>query len=172
MNTQQQLIFRLNQLLSPEAHRPCMALAKVLEIADTDCVVQLLDSGLRVADVGLGAHASPQGFLCYPKKNSLVWVAWRAIDAAPVVIATEALARVRFAKGKTKVSLSESIHLRAQSHLRIENNTQSLGRILNDLLSMLTTLTVGTSAGPSTPPNLDTQTKITQLKTRVNTLFQ
>lgn len=132
--------------------------AEVLAVDDSvmQCRVRLVENpdlvleGVRLRAVD---DAQDQGFVLLPKVGSSVLVAQiRNTSAYYVAMFSEVdAARVLLSGGK----------------LRVEKGGESLGKVLDDLISAILALTVTTSVGPSgTPINfLDFQNVAIRLKT-------
>lgn len=133
------------QILAHKNERVYDSLAKVTSVNGTTVDVELLKEGLVLFDVRLTA-ADAKGFLITPKVGSIVMVSY--------------MDRVN-----AYVTMYSEIDL-----YTIQNENESLKKILSDLIGAIEQMTVTTPSGPSgTPINISS---FTQIKNRLDKIFK
>lgn len=173
--------------------------ATVLSIEGSTCTVRALESDVEMDDVRLKATSNDdeQALLIVPKAGSLVLVGMVNDDATDLYLvrcdAIDKLAlqignvkvfvtgeTVSVTRGPVEVTIGEKVELKQgevkmslDSKVGIEANGVSLKALFEDLSSLLTTAKVLVTT-PNTPAVFDpaTLTKVTQLKTKANSLLK
>jgi hypothetical protein len=141
--------------------------------------VQLTDNSAPIAGVMLNSVTeNSNGLILFPKDGSNVIVGsidgpgeWALIRASEITKAIITIENVTYEMDSAQVNVKNgtSVFNVGTSVFKMNTASESLFQLLNDLITGITLLTVGTGMGPSTVP-INTAT-FSSLLTRLNNLL-
>lgn len=156
--------------------------AKIKEVDETEFTCKVLfDDELEYMDVRLRSiiDQEKQGFCFIPKIGSMVMVA-RIADSEQLfvslfsevekVLMTSGSLEVTVDQGKVEVKKGNSTFKQTEAGFTITRNNEGLKKILQDLITAITQITVPTGVGPSGMPI--NAAAFTAIKTRLNTFLE
>jgi len=161
---------RIRQLVAQERQDGAMILpGKAVNVTDVQCNVMIIAAeGLTLTEVRYTATTgNEEGFRLVPEEGANVLVGFVGEDLnSPVLLRADKIAKVLLKAGGMEICVDD------KGKLKAANGQADLKAILNDIITMVKTLTVGTNMGPSNAPLPPTMKKAATLESDIQKLFK
>ncbi len=177
MTTEERFVATIQDNLQKEkASFPSVVQGVVMEAGETFCKVKLTHNDLEVEEVLYSAtEENAKGFILIPKEGTNVLVGTMGDDENSLyLVRMDEVAKVQVVIEEERITIdSTGINVEfSDGKVTVKNKNADLKTLMNDLVDMVTGLTVSTGVGPSGTPLPPTVMKAETIKDTIKALFK